>query len=45
MSNQTDEAPLSTTAERQIVVGDAGQAPDKDWVIVTRELKREHGHA
>ena len=42
MSNETDEAPLSTTAERQVVVGDAGQAPSKEWVIVTRGLKREY---
>ena len=33
---------LSTTAEREIIVGEAGQAPDKDWVIVTRGLKREY---
>jgi putative ABC transport system ATP-binding protein len=38
----TTEVGLSTTAERQIVVGDSGQAPDKDWVIVTRGLKREY---
>ena len=42
MSNQTDEAPLSTTAERQAVVGAAGIAPGGDWVIVTRDLKREY---
>jgi putative ABC transport system ATP-binding protein len=33
---------LSTTAEREIIVGEAGQAPDKKWVIVTRGLKREY---
>ena len=42
MSNQTDEAPLSTTAERQAVVGAADTAPGGDWVIVTRDLKREY---
>lgn len=42
MTNQTDEAPLSTTAERQIVVDAAGSAPGSDWVIVTRDLKREY---
>ena len=42
MSNQTDEAPLSTTAERQAVVGASGIAPGGDWVIVTRDLKREY---
>jgi putative ABC transport system ATP-binding protein len=38
----TDEIALSTTAERQVVTGEAGQAPDKEWVIVTRGLKREY---
>jgi putative ABC transport system ATP-binding protein len=33
---------MSTTAERQIVVSSEGIAPDKDWVIVTRGLKREY---
>ncbi len=42
MSNETEEAPLSTTAERQVVVDGIGQAPGKDWVIVTRDLKREY---
>jgi len=37
-----DTEPLGVTAERQAVVGLAGQAPDKDWVIVTRGLKREY---
>ena len=38
----TEEVPLSTTAERQAVIGVEGTAPDKDWVIVTRGLKREY---
>src|SRR5688500_19685781 len=38
----TEEAPLSVTAERQAVTNMAGQAPDKDWVNVTRGLKREY---
>jgi putative ABC transport system ATP-binding protein len=42
VTHQTDEAPLSTTAERLAIVGASGQAPDKDWVIVTRGLKREY---
>jgi putative ABC transport system ATP-binding protein len=42
VTNETDEAPLSTTAERQVVVGATGQTPGKDWVIVTRGLKREY---
>ena len=39
---KTDEIPLSTTAERQVVVSSAGQAPGSEWVIVTRGLKREY---
>ncbi len=42
MTNYTEEAPLSTTAERQAVVSHAGVAPDGDWVIVTRGLKRDY---
>src|SRR6266705_4334445 len=38
----TDEIPLSTTAERHIVTQEAGAAPEKDWVIVTRGLKRDY---
>jgi putative ABC transport system ATP-binding protein len=33
---------MGTTAERQAVVGQAGAAPDKKWVIVTRGIKREY---
>ena len=33
---------MSVTAERRVVTQQAGQAPDKDWVIVTRGLKREY---
>ena len=36
------EAPMGTTAERQIVAGAAGAAPDERWVIVTRGIKREY---
>jgi putative ABC transport system ATP-binding protein len=42
VSNYIEEAPISTTAERQAVVGNSGAAPDKDWVIVTRGLKRDY---
>ncbi len=42
MINETYETAMSTTAERQAVVGLAGQAPGSDWVIVTRGLKREY---
>src|ERR1700716_2346481 len=38
----TDEIPLSTTAERQAVVTEAGAAPEKEWVIVTRGVKRDY---
>jgi putative ABC transport system ATP-binding protein len=38
----TDEIPLSTTAEREAVTGVSGVAPEKDWIIVTRGLKREY---
>ena len=38
----TGEFPISTTEERQAVVATAGAAPDADWVIVTRGLKREY---
>ncbi|HEX2718487.1 MAG TPA: ABC transporter ATP-binding protein [Gemmatimonadaceae bacterium] len=38
----TGEHPISTTAERQAVVATTGAAPDSDWVIVTRGLKREY---
>jgi putative ABC transport system ATP-binding protein len=37
-----EEAPMSVTAERQVVTAQSGQAPDKDWVIVTRGIKREY---
>ena len=36
------EIPLSTTGERQAVVGDAGAVPGKDWVIVTRGITRDY---
>ncbi len=42
MSQQTIEAPLGATAERQAVVTAPGQTPGKDWVIVTRGIKREY---
>jgi putative ABC transport system ATP-binding protein len=38
----TEEVPMSVTAERQVVTSQAGKAPDKDWVIVTRGIKREY---
>ena len=36
------EAPLSTTAERRVIVDQTGAAPSKEWVIVTRGVKREY---
>ena len=38
----TEEIPLSTTAERQAVAASTGEAPDKEWVIVTRGLRRDY---
>ncbi len=38
----TGEHPLSTTAERRAIVQNEGVTPGKDWVIVTRGLKREY---
>ena len=42
MSHDTQDAPMSTTAERQVVLGAEGNAPGGEWVIVTRGLKREY---
>ena len=42
MSQQTAEAPLSSTAERATVVSQAGDAPDRKWVIVTRGIQRHY---
>jgi len=38
----TGEHSTSTTAERQAVTSIPGAAPGKDWVIVTRALKRDY---
>ena len=38
----TAEHPLSTTAERRAIVDAPGSTPNKEWVIVTRGLKREY---
>ncbi len=38
----TADAPLSHTAERQVVVSQAGTAPMGDWIIVTRGVTREY---
>jgi putative ABC transport system ATP-binding protein len=37
-----EQVALSTTAERQAVLGTAGTAPTKEWVIVTRALRRDY---
>ncbi len=42
MTPATEEIPLSTTAERKAVTSVTGVAPEKDWIIVTRGLKREY---
>ena len=33
---------MGMTAERAVVTSEAGKAPDKKWVIVTRGIKREY---
>jgi putative ABC transport system ATP-binding protein len=38
----TLESPLSETAERRVVTGSTGSAPDSKWIIVTRGVKREY---
>ena len=42
MNHDTLEAPLGTTAERQIVAQQTGKAPESNWIIVTRGIKREY---
>ena len=42
MSADVREIPLSTTGERQAVVGDVGAVPGTDWVIVTRGITRDY---
>jgi putative ABC transport system ATP-binding protein len=42
VSQTVEEIGISTTAERQAVTTTAGAAPGKDWVIVTRQLKRQY---
>jgi putative ABC transport system ATP-binding protein len=41
-SSIEDEDPLPSTAERKAVVLEQGVTPGKDWVIVTRALKRDY---
>lgn len=38
----TDDIPLTTTAERQAIALNTGVAPSREWVIVTRQLKRDY---
>jgi putative ABC transport system ATP-binding protein len=33
---------VSTTAEREVVVGNQGVAPSREWVIVTRGIRRDY---
>lgn len=42
MTNNLEEVPMTTTAERKAVLTATNTAPDKDWVIVTRGLCREY---
>jgi len=40
--NPIVETPLGETAERQVVTGKPGAAPESKWIIVTRGVKREY---
>ena len=42
MTDTLDEIGLSTTGERRAVTANPGATPDKDWVIVTRGIKRQY---
>lgn len=42
MNQDIVEAPLGATAEREAVIRATGAAPERDWVIVTRGIKREY---
>ena len=42
MTADVRDVGLSTTAERQVVVGEVGAAPGKEWVIVTRGIRRDY---
>ena len=42
MTDTLDEIGLSTTGERRAVTATHGATPDKDWVIVTRGIKRQY---
>ena len=42
MSQQTAEAPVSSTAERAAVLHESGRAPDSKWIIVTRGIQRHY---
>lgn len=42
MTNEIEEAPLSTTAERRAITEVVGAMPGQEWAIVARGLKREY---
>jgi putative ABC transport system ATP-binding protein len=42
VTQHTDEASLSTTAERKAVTSATGTAPGSEWIIVTRALRRDY---
>jgi len=42
VTQHIEEASLSTTAERQAVTGATGIAPASEWIIVTRNLRRDY---
>ncbi len=41
-ATSTGEHPISTTAERHAVTSIPGASPSRDWVIVTRGLRRDY---
>jgi putative ABC transport system ATP-binding protein len=42
VSQEIAETPIGSTAERQVVLEQLGLAPNKQWIIVTRGIKREY---
>lgn len=42
IDTDSEDIPLSTTAERRVVTSEIGSAPSQEWAIVARGLKREY---
>ncbi len=42
MTTPITDLPMSVTAEREAVTAEQGKVPEKDWVIVTRNLHRSY---